>query len=155
MVFSSTSPIPGTSDVAGGGVLFHAWESVRRARELAWDTAAPETWLEDFRHEMTGARALLLAHIAAAEAPSSRLFDVPTEPGAVSREFDEHAKLLADMDQILAAANDTGHGAVDRVVDVTERAILLEIRIAIHHNRLHALLYPEPATGRARQGVAG
>lgn len=155
MVFSSTSPIPGANDEAGSGVLFHAWESMRRARELPWDAATPETWLEDFHHEVCGARALLLAHIAAAEAPSSRLFDVPSEPGAVAREFDDHARLLADVDQLLAAASDTGHGAVDRVVDVTERAILLEIRMAIHHNRLLALLHPEPGSVLTHEEVAG
>ncbi|MBK6663464.1 MAG: hypothetical protein IPG47_12240 [Thermoflexaceae bacterium] len=152
MVFSSTSPISPSIDEAGAGALFAAWEAMRRARELPWNADDADSWLAAFHREVTGARALLLAHVAVAESPSSPLLDRPSEPGAVSRQLDEHEQLVASIDQILAAASAGTGGTIDRVVDVTERAILLEIRMAMHLNRLHGLLGPRAAVSAA--GVA-
>ncbi|MBI5947425.1 MAG: hypothetical protein HY875_04730 [Chloroflexi bacterium] len=150
MTLSSTSPVfaPGSGD----DPLYEAWEALRLARQVPWSVEAPAHWRSTFERQVSRARRLLVEHIEQGDGPEIVLARRADASGAFRRQVEEHPALLQQLDDLTRDASAAKPGDIHAVVECSERAAMVEIRLAMHQNRLHELL--TQGDGRARAHVA-
>ena len=146
MTLSSTSPV-----FAPGGwadPLYEAWEALRLARLVAWSAEAPAPWRSTFQRQVARARQLLAEHVEQGDGPETVLARRADTSAAFRRQVEEHPALLQQLDELTRDASAAKPGDIHAVVECSERAAMVEIRLAMHQNRLHELL--TQGDGRAR-----
>jgi len=79
--------------------------------------------------------------------------DEPRLKPAIDRQRAEHRVLSRQADELFAEASIANDVDIWRMIDLGERAILLEMALARHHNRLVRLVYE--TTHRELGGEAG
>ncbi len=154
-----TCPLPARGDTLGADPLYNAWEEVRLARRVPWDAMRPEAWRKRFQGHLANARAQFLGHIAAAEAPGAVPVaicgSVGDAPNWLLAQLSEHAALSDAFEELHDRVCSAAATFVDAIVDVSERAILLEMQIARHQNRLRAALEARGASQMAISAIGG
>ncbi|HEX6032024.1 MAG TPA: hypothetical protein VFY90_11385 [Tepidiformaceae bacterium] len=142
MTYSHTQPliIP-TRGEPQVDPLYDAWRLVVAARRVPFDIAEGSAWVADVRDCLSGALRGIRLHGAATESRGSRLKD----------HAEEHEALSETASQLLAELNRTPASARGAVIALGERLIDLEIAMARHLNRLHAVLGREALARTARR----
>lgn len=152
MAFSGTFN-PGAATVAprwagpatGGDPIVDARELLRQAIRLPYEAARNREWLERFGECVTGARRALNRHVAKAAEPTSPInqlaSEVPHLRQLASQQADEHPQLIAQARALSLEAAEAGAADIWRMIDLNEKATLLEIALARHHNRTVAMIY--------------
>ncbi len=106
---------------------------------------------------VSAARDAMHRHItrsARADSPLSQIErDLPHLKTAIERQRSEHRDLGRQVDALLDDASREERADIWRMIDLGERAILLEMALARHHNRLVRLVYE--TTHREFGGEAG
>lgn len=136
--------------------LAEAREKLRQAARLPFHAAKPNSWQESFRSLTMDARADIRRHIWLASLPDSPLSKVeeaePRLGSQVALQRCEHEVFSENIDELVAAANEPAPADIWKMIELGERAILLEMALARHHNRLSQLIYE---TTHHDVGVAG
>jgi|GEM_PF-2212629 len=136
--------------------LAEAREKLRHAARLPFHAARPNSWQESFRSLTMDARADIRRHIWLASLPDSPLSRVeqaePRLGHRVEAQKCEHDLFSQNVDELVAAANEPSPADIWKMIELGERAILLEMALARHHNRLSQLIYE---TTHQDVGVAG
>jgi len=133
MTLSLTSPFPlpaGKPDH-----LYEAWEALRLARQVPWSAHEPGSWHLEFHEQISRAQRLISAHVDEVDGAEATL----VRRGAVSalrQQLEDHAVLLNQIRKVLGEVEVAGPGDVHAVVDLSERTALIEMRVAMHQNRL-------------------
>ena len=124
------------AQVVGGEAdpLYMAWEAARRARAVEWSACDAESWRRAFRHECLAMREALRRHITLEAAAAGDPHD------------DEHEDLDAAVQRIVRDASMCHSREVAVVVELVERATLLEMKLAQHQNRLRNVGSPDTLT---------
>ncbi|MBK7327981.1 MAG: hypothetical protein IPI85_02465 [Dehalococcoidia bacterium] len=125
--------------------LSDAREKLRLAARLPFHAARPNAWQESFHDLTTDARAAIRRHVwlaGLADSPLNAVEDVqPRLSFRVGIQRSEHDIFLSEIDDLLAAADDETPVDIWKMIELGERAILLEMALARHHNRLSWLLF--------------
>ena len=79
--------------------------------------------------------------------------DEPRLKDAIERQRQEHADLARQIEDLYAEVSVANDIDIWRMIDLGEKAILLEMALARHHNRLVRLVYE--TTNRELVGEAG
>jgi len=146
-VYSGTyTPVrPEGGQIAFRDPLADAREKLRQAARLPFHASKPNSWQESFRDLTVGARADIRRHIWLAGLPDSPLSKVEqTEPRLsfqVTIQRSEHDLFSDGVDELVSAASETATADIWKMIELGERAILLEMALARHHNRLSQLIY--------------
>lgn len=148
MTVYSGSYSPARSD--GDAVEFRdplgeAREKLRHAARLPFRAAQPSSWQSQFRELTQDARSDIRRHIWLASLEGSPLNDVEqAEPRLnyqVSIQRSEHDLFSENIDKLVADSGTTSPIDIWKMIELGERAILLEMALARHHNRLSELFY--------------
>ena len=127
-----------------------AREKLRQAARLPFHAARPNSWQSSFRQLVNDARADLRRHIWMASLPESQLnlaeAEEPRLHSSVEKQKAEHD------DELVDASSDPAPVDIWKMIELGERAILLEMALARHHNRLSQIL---SETTHQDIGVAG
>ena len=130
---------------------------LHRAARLPFAANRPLAWRSKFAQLVGDARACVRQHAARAARPDSPIAqierDEPRLHGAVERQRQEHADLARQMEALYAEARVVGGVDIWRMIDLGERAILLEMALTRHHNRLLRLVHE--TTNRELGGESG
>ncbi len=133
-----------------------AREKLRQAARLPFHASKPHSWQESFVALVVDARSALRRHIWLASLKDSPLnLAEEQEPRLrphVEDQRKQHDDLADAVDQLVDAAAEPGPADIWRMIELGERAILLEMAIARHHNRLMQILFE---TTHQDVGVAG
>lgn len=147
---------PARAPGATADPLYSAWQAARRARAIEWASADPEAWRQGFGAECRIIQRALAEHIAGEM--SGDVFDSHTA---------EHARLSLSARRMSQDAQACSAHDVAAVVELVERAALLEMNLAQHQNRLRqagvsaprstshvsaTMLHPLSGPGRRRVG---
>jgi hypothetical protein len=131
-------------------------EKLRQAARLPFHAAKPNSWQQSFRELVLDARADIRRHVWLAGLPDSPLNKVEEAEPRLSHQVEtqrsEHDLFAANIDELVSSADEPGPVDIWRMIELGERAILLEMALARHHNRLSALIYE---TTHTDVGVAG
>jgi hypothetical protein len=144
-VYSGTYQAP---EAGGRGAfrdpLAEARDKLRQAARLPFHAARPNSWQESFRQLTRDARADVRRHIWMASLPDSPLrMAERAEPrlGArIRQEREDHDLFAERLDELLEAADGPAPD-IWKMIELGEQAILLEMALARHHNRLSQLLH--------------
>ena len=137
MTLSQTRPI--VLSVGQPDHLYEAWEALRLARQIPWCANSPSDWRFEFRFHVSRARNLVEAHanqVDGAEAILTR----QGEGAMLRQQIEDHDVLLSQVSELLEGIDAARPGGVQTVVELSERAALVEMLVALHQNRLHRLL---------------
>lgn len=144
VTFSMISPLSSYDDESNNDHAFQAWEAIRRAQRTRWDASHAQRWRAEFRRHVTEARNRIVAHHQASRAPGSPvarfIATAGNEARLVREHLAEHRWLRERLNELVQAVESRSTATVEDVVELTERAILLEIQLARHQNRLQGLL---------------
>ena len=136
--------------------LADAREKLRQAARLPFHAAKPHSWQESFRELTADARADIRRHIWLAGLPDSPLNRVeeaePRLTNQVELQRSEHDLFSDNVDELVAATHDSTSPDIWKMIELGECAILLEMALARHHNRLAQLIYESTMVD---VGVAG
>jgi len=136
--------------------IAEAREKLRDAARLPFQATRPNAWQTAFRQLVTDARADIRRHIWLAELPDSPLKAVedaePRLRGQVDHQREEHVQFATRIDHLVDEAGTPDDADIWKMIELGEEAILLEMALARHHNRLVQLLYE---TTHQDVGVAG
>lgn len=147
---------PADSPPAFRDPIADAREKLRQAARLPFHASRPNAWQESFCDLVAGARASLRRHIWLAGHTDSPLNRVEQEEprliSKVEQQREEHALFSESIDVLVDDAGVAGAADIWKMIELGEQAILLEMALARHHNRLSQLLYE--AT-HVDTGVAG
>jgi hypothetical protein len=125
--------------------LGDAREKLRHAARLPFHASQPSSWQSQFRELTQDARADIRRHIWLAGLEGSPLSAVEhAEPRLnyqVSIQRSEHDLFSENVDQLVADSSSTAPADIWKMIELGERAILLEMALARHHNRLSELIY--------------
>lgn len=125
--------------------LAEARDLLRQAARLPFHAHEPLSWQTAFRQAVTGARAAIRHHIWSAELPDSPLNRAESlEPRLlpkVDQQREEHERFAAKADALVAVASEPGEVDIWKMIDLSEQAVLLEMALARHHNRLTQIVY--------------
>jgi hypothetical protein len=136
--------------------LADAREKLRQAARLPFHASRPNSWQGSFRELAIDARASIRRHIWLAGLPDSPLNRVETQEPRLAHQVElqrsEHDLFSDNIDDLVAAVGEPGPVDIWRMIELGERAILLEMALARHHNRLSQLMYEATHTDI---GVAG
>lgn len=136
---------PGGAPIKFRDPLADAREKLRQAARLPFHAAQPGSWRDSFRQLTQDARAGIRRHIWLAGLPDSPLNRVEAaEPRfnlQVEAQRSEHEKFSADVDDLVVDANEAAPADIWKMIELGERAILLEMALARHHNRLSELIF--------------
>lgn len=134
-----------------------AREMLRLAARVPFAASQPMSWHNRFRQHAAGARAAIRQHITRAGMPDSPINEIErSEPrlhAAIERQRDEHELLAAQADELVQEVSSAAAVDIWRMIELGEKAILLEMALARHHNRLVRLVYE--TTNRELGGEAG
>lgn len=158
--------VPGVVSATGGGLaraaaandpIQDARDLLRQAARLPFAAGHPRQWSTRFVRHVAAARTALRQHIARTMSPDSPMslleIEEPRLHSALERQREEHLALARQADELYAEANTNPDADIWRMIDLGERAIMLEMALARHHNRLLRLVYE--ATNRELGGEAG
>jgi hypothetical protein len=157
-VYSGTyTPVrPDGSTITFRDPIADAREKLRQAARLPFHAATPHSWQESFQALIVDARAALRRHIWLAGLKDSPLniaeMEEPRLRPHAEQQRKEHDQFAEHIDDLVAVASEPGPADIWRMIELGERAILLEMAIARHHNRLMQLLFE---TTHRDVGVAG
>jgi len=122
-----------------------AREKLRHASRLPFHAHQPHSWQISFRQLVNSARAEIRRHIWIAELPDSPLnLAENKEPRllhTVAVQRSEHESFAERADSLVDAASAPGEVDIWKMIELGEQAILLEMALARHHNRLIQLVY--------------
>ena len=134
-----------------------ARDLLRQAARLPFAAGHPRQWSTRFVRHIAGARTALRQHISRTMRPDSPMsmleIEEPRLHAALERQREEHFALARQADELYAEANTNPDADIWRMIDLGERAIMLEMALARHHNRLLRLVYE--TTNRDLGGEAG
>lgn len=120
-------------------------DQLRKAARLPFHASTPNAWQTAFISHVTDARANLRRHIWLATLEDSPLSKAeaaePRLRPQIEYQRQEHDDLAASVDALIAAAHDPEPVDIWRMIELGEQAILLEMSLARHHNRLSQLLF--------------
>lgn len=157
-VYSGTyTPVrPDGSPITFRDPIAEAREKLRQAARLPFHAATPHSWQESFHALIVDARAALRRHIWLAGMKDSPLNQAEKEeprlrPHAELQRKD-HDQFAEGIDELVSAASESGPADIWRMIELGERAILFEMALARHHNRLMQILFE---TTHVDVGVAG
>lgn len=140
-----TPALPESSAMEFRDPLGEAREKLRHAARLPFHASQPSSWQSQFRELTQDARADIRRHIWLAGLEESPLSDVEqAEPRLnyqVSIQRSEHDLFSENIDQLVADAGSRSPVDIWKMIELGERAILLEMALARHHNRLSELIY--------------
>lgn len=127
---------------SGSDPLYEAWEALRLARQVPWSAQGAGGWRAAFQRHISRAGELVRAHVEQADSPEVAAIARPAEGSASlrRRQLDDHPALLQQLHELIKGLEASSPGDVHSVVECNERAALIEIRVAMHQNRLHELL---------------
>lgn len=157
-VYSGTyTPVrPDGSTITFRDPIAEAREKLRQAARLPFHASKPHSWQESFHALIVDARADLRRHIWLASLKGSPLNRAEAEEPRLRNQVDaqrrDHEQFADAIDELVSAAAEPGPADIWRMIELGERAILLEMAIARHHNRLMQLLFE---TTHQDVGVAG
>ncbi len=145
-VYSGTyAPTPQSAPVDFKDPLAEAREKLRQAARLPFHAHQPHSWRVSFRQLAGEARAEIRRHIWTAELPDSPLHLAENqEPRLLSKvetQRNEHESFAHDADLLVDAASTPEEPDIWKMIELGEKAILLEMALARHHNRLMQLVY--------------
>jgi hypothetical protein len=145
---------PGTmaSRFDGNGASSIALDPIAEARELLhsaarlpYSVARSRQWSRRFRQRVKAAREALTRHItrsAEEELAASPVEHEPSRrPTAVEWRRNEHELLAMEIDALCAEAAIEVEVDIWRMIDLGERAILLERALKRHHDRLAGVMH--------------
>jgi hypothetical protein len=125
--------------------LAEARDLLRSAARLPFVASHPETWLAKFSHQAEMARSAVRQHILKSARPDSPMNelarDEPRLQAVIDKQRAEHAQLVRQAELLCAEAQESPNVDIWRMIDLGEKAILLEMALARHHNRLVRLVY--------------
>ncbi len=149
MTFSMISSPGSYENHISSDHAFQAWEAIRRAQRVRWDAANAQRWRTDFKRHIAEARNRIVAHHETSRAPESPITRVLAASGSeirpVREHLAEHRWLRERLNELVVAVESRSAATFEDVVELTERAIFLEIQLARHQNRLRELLHPSRA----------
>lgn len=147
-VYSGTFAPSSTPDAAAVDLkdpLAEAREKLRQAARLPFHAHQPHSWQTSFRQLAADARTDIRRHIWTAALPDSPLNMVENqEPRLLSKvevQREEHESFAARADDLVDEASAPGEVDIWKMIELGEKAILLEMALARHHNRLMQLVY--------------
>jgi predicted RNase H-like nuclease (RuvC/YqgF family) len=133
-----------------------ARELLRRAARLPFAASHPLAWSSRFTQLVADARSSIRQHITRSGRPDSPMARIEREEprlrAVIERQREEHAELTRQIEDLYTEANMSGKVDIWRMIELGERAILLEMALARHHNRLAQLVYE--TTNRELAGEA-
>jgi hypothetical protein len=136
--------------------LAEAREKLRQAARLPFHASHPNSWQDSFRQLTSDARADIRRHIWLAGLSDSPLSKVEEAEPRMSHQVEvqrgEHDLFSENIDELVDAANEPSPADIWKMIELGERAILLEMALARHHNRLSQMIYE---TTHQDVGVAG
>ena len=122
-----------------------AREALRQAARVPFAANQPMAWHGRFRELVLTARRDLGRHIVSSQLPGSPLSEVarsePRLQSVIDRQREEHEALVRQADDLVAGAGEASEVDIWRMIDLGEKAILLEMALARHHNRLVRMVY--------------
>ncbi len=125
--------------------LGDAREKLRHAARLPFHAHQPQSWQSAFRQLIADARADIRRHIWSAELPDSPLNIAETqEPrllNMVDQQREEHRVFAEKADELVDESSRPGEVDIWKMIEMGEKAILLEMALARHHNRLTQIVY--------------
>ena len=157
-VYSGTyTPVrPDGSPITFRDPIADAREKLRQAARLPFHASKPHSWQESFSALVVDSRSALRRHIWLANLKDSPLnLAEEQEPRLrphVDSQRKQHDELADAIDELVGAAAEAVTVDIWRMIELGERAILLEMAIARHHNRLMQLLFE---TTHQDVGIAG
>jgi len=146
-VYSGTFSPTGAdgSDFTIKDPLADAREKLRHAARLPFHAHQPQSWQSAFRQLIADARADIRRHIWSAELPDSPLNVAETqEPRLlhlVDQQREEHRVFAERADELVDESSRAGEVDIWKMIELGEKAILLEMALARHHNRLTQIVY--------------
>jgi len=124
--------------------LADAREKLRAAARLPFHASKPNSWQQAFRQLAVDARADIRRHVWLGSLPDSTLNRVELEEPRLSHQVglqrSEHELFAENIDDLVAAATEPGEVDIWHMIELGERAILLEMALARHHNRLSQMI---------------
>lgn len=125
--------------------LAEARDLLRHAARLPFHANQPQAWQSAFRQAVTDARAAIRHHIWSAELPDSPLnlaeMLEPRLMPRVDQQREEHEAFSRKIDGLVAEASAPGDIDIWKMIELSEQAILLEMALARHHNRLTQIVF--------------
>ncbi len=125
--------------------LADARDLLRQAARLPFHANQPQAWQAAFRRAVTEARSAIRHHIWSAELPDSPLNRAemlePRLLPKVDQQREEHEQFARKADALVAEASAPGDVDIWKMIELSEQAILLEMALARHHNRLTQLVF--------------
>ena len=125
--------------------LADAREKLRHAARLPFHAHQPQSWQSAFRQLIADSRSDIRRHIWSAELPDSPLNIAETqEPrlhNMVDQQREEHRVFAEKVDELVDEASRPGEVDIWKMIELGEAAILLEMALARHHNRLTQIVY--------------
>ncbi len=147
----------GGTAVAPGDPIADARELLRKAARLPFAASHPFAWSSRFAQLVGDARHCVGQHIMRATRPDSPMSEIEREEprlhSAIERQRQEHTELARKIEDLYAEVSVASNVDIWRMIDLGEKAILLEMALARHHNRLVGLVYE--TTHRELGGEAG
>lgn len=128
--------------------LYVAWQAARRARAVEWSASSGECWRQAFLAECVVIRDAFREHIAQ-ETQARDGATAGIEPHA-----DEHTELVEAVQRIIRDIGLCHSRDIAAVVELVERATMLEMKLAQHQNRLRQFPGLPIAAAPARTSVA-
>ncbi len=118
---------------------------LRKAAHLPFAASHPFAWSSRFSQLVADARTSVRQHISRAtraDSPMSQIErDEPRLAAAIERQRQEHDYLARQIEDLYAEVSVAGAVDIWRMIELGERAILLEMALARHHNRLAQIVY--------------
>jgi hypothetical protein len=122
-----------------------ARELLRQAARVPFAASKPMAWHSRFSEFVLVARRDIARHIVTSQIPGSPMSEVErTEPRlqpVIDRQREEHEALVREADELVAGVGEPAEVDIWRMIELGEKAILLEMALARHHNRLVRLVY--------------
>jgi len=119
--------------------LYVAWQAARRARAVEWSATSGECWRQAFLAECVVIREAFREHIAQ---------ETQARDGATAG-IEPHAELVEAAQRIIRDIGLCHSRDIAAVVELVERATMLEMKLAQHQNRLRQLPeHPSPCAAQ-------
>lgn len=125
--------------------IVEARELLRQAARVPFAASQPAAWHARFHELAVDAQAALTRHIARSQVPGSPWSEVerpePRLQPVLDRQREEHEALVKQAADLVADVGEPAEVDIWRMIDLGEKAILLEMALARHHNRLMRMVY--------------
>lgn len=143
--FTPTAPVIAAAVTSSHDPIMDAREMLRRAAHLPFAANQPGVWSGRFVQHVGSARDFVRQHIFRALRPDSPMASIgreePRLDSAIERQKQEHIELAEAADELYERAKVSVTADIWRMIELGEQAILLEMALARHHNRLTQLVF--------------